>query len=100
VSDERVGDIHRHRGETKQAIAAFEQSLRLYQQLEARHPADIQSRVLSVVPLWRLGQLKSKDGRANLEAALGILKELASANRLDARRRAWIDDIQGDLGRL
>ena len=100
VSFERIGDVQSRREETAPAIAAFERALRIYQEMQARNPADIQSRVFSVVPLYRLGRLKGRDGRADLEAALAILKQLAKANRLDANRRGWIDQIQDDLGKL
>ncbi|MBV8870841.1 MAG: tetratricopeptide repeat protein, partial [Acetobacteraceae bacterium] len=100
VSHERIGDVQSRRGETVQAIAAFEQALRVYRELQARNPTDVQSRVFSVVPLWRLGLLKGKDGRADLEVALTILKQLAAANRLDANRRNCIDQIQSNLAKL
>ena len=65
-----------------------------------RNPGDIQSRVFSVLPLWRLGRLKAKGGRQDLEAALAILKPLAEADRLDANRRGWIPLIEAELAAL
>jgi tetratricopeptide (TPR) repeat protein len=100
IAHERIGDVRSRRGETIQAIAAFEQALRVYRELQARNPGDIPSRVFSVVPLWRLGQLRGREGRADLEAALAILKPLAAADRLDAGRRGWIEAIQNELSAL
>jgi tetratricopeptide (TPR) repeat protein len=100
VSYEKIGDVHTDRGDTLQAIAAFDRALRIYRELQAHNPADIQSHIFSVVPLWRLGLLKGRGGRADLEAALAILERLIAANRLDFNRRRWINQIQSDLGKL
>jgi len=97
VSNERIGDLHNKRGELALAIAAFERALDSYRQLQRRNPADIVSLVSSVVPLWRLGRLRGRKGRADFEAALAILKPLAAADRLDANRRNWIESIQNDV---
>src|SRR5216683_3764804 len=45
VSHERIGDVQNMRGETIQAIAAFERALEVYRELQARNPDDIPSRV-------------------------------------------------------
>lgn len=45
-----------------------------YGGLLARNPDDIQARLFSVVPLWRLGELKGKAGLNELEAALAVLE--------------------------
>jgi len=60
-------------------VVAFKRALVAYNVVLRRNPGDVQSRVFSVVPLWRLGELKGKDGRKDLEAALAILKPLAAA---------------------
>jgi tetratricopeptide (TPR) repeat protein len=100
VSHERIGDVQNMRGKAIQAIAAFEQALRIYRELQARNPDDIPSRVFSVIPLWRLGRLRGGEGRADFEAALAILKPLADADRLDANRRRWIEQIQSEVNGL
>ncbi len=100
ISHERIGDMQARQGETAEAIAAFERALGVYQALLARNADDIQSRLFSVVPLWRLGGLKGKDGRHDLEAALAILKPLADADRLDANRREWIALIEDRIAAL
>jgi tetratricopeptide (TPR) repeat protein len=100
ISNERIGDIDADQGRTVEAIAAFERALAAYKTLLDRHPHDIQSRVFSVVPLWRLGSLKGREGRAELEAALAILEPLAAADRLDANRRGWIAQIKAEIARL
>jgi tetratricopeptide (TPR) repeat protein len=100
ISHERIGDIHARRGETGPAIAAFERALRGYRELQRRNPGDVPSHVYSVVPLWQLGSLKGKGGRADLQAALAILQMLADADRLDARRRGWIAMIQREITSL
>ena len=82
------------------AIAAFERARDAYKKLHERNPDDIQSRVFSVVPLWQLGILKGRDGRRELEAALAILRPLATADRLDANRRGWIAQIEAQLAAL
>jgi tetratricopeptide (TPR) repeat protein len=89
VSHEKIGDVQRARGETSQAIAAFERALNICREAQRRNPDDVQARLFSVVPLWRLGRLKGKEGRTDLEAALAILKPLAAADRLDHDRRSW-----------
>jgi len=79
VSNEGIGDMHARHGQAREAIAAFKRALVAYNVLLRRNPGDVQSRVFSVVPLWRLGELKGKHGRKDLEAALAILKPLAAA---------------------
>lgn len=68
-------------GRRAEAVAAFEGVLGAYRQLTSRQPDDVQSRLFSVVPLWRL---------AGLETALAILKPLAAIERLDANRIKWV----------
>ena len=97
VSNERIGDVQSKRGETAKAIAAFDRALNFYRELQRRNPADVPSRVFSVVPLWRLGRLRGRKGRTDLEAALAILEPLAATGRLDANRRGWIKLIQNDI---
>ena len=81
-------------------MRSFEKALAAYNGLMKRNPEDIQSRVFSVVPLWRIGGLKGAGGRAELEAALAILKPLAAANRLDANRRGWIGQIEAQVSEM
>jgi tetratricopeptide (TPR) repeat protein len=100
VSNERLGDIYARQGQRQETIAAFERALAAYNELIRRNPGDAESRVFSVVPLWRLGGLKGKHGRKDLEAALAILKPLAAAERLDANRRGWIAQIERQIGAL
>jgi hypothetical protein len=58
-------------------------------------------RATVLVPLWRLGTLKGKDGRGELEAALAILKPLAAADRLDANRLGWwVVQIESQIAKL
>jgi len=100
VSNERVGDMHARQGDTAQARVAFENALAAYKVLVERNPGDLPSKVNSVVPLLRLGGLKGPAGRADLEAALAILKPLAAANRLDANRRGWIPQLEAEIAAL
>ena len=88
------------RGETAKAIAAFERALNVYRELQRRNPDDVPSRVFSVVPLWRLGRLRGRRGRADLETALAVLEPLAAEGRLDANRRGWITLIQNEVAAL
>jgi tetratricopeptide (TPR) repeat protein len=99
VSNERLGDMLNREGNTAEAIAAFERALRIYEELVARL-SDPQARVNSVVPLWRLGELKGKAGQAELRRAHGILTELREAGRLDARRITWIAQIEAQIAAL
>ena len=94
TSNERLGKAFTERGQTGEAVAAYESALRTYRTLLARNPDDIQSRLSLVEPLWRLGELRGKDGRPDLESALAILTQLAAANRLDAEQQDWIADIK------
>ena len=100
ISHERIGDVQSALGETKQAIAAFARALDIYREAQRRNPDDVQARLFSVVPLWRLGRLRGKEGRIDLEAALAILEPLAALDRLDHRRRGWIEAIRNDMALL
>ena len=100
VSNERLGDVYTLQGQTVEAVAAFEGALRAYHTLLARNPDDTQSLLLSVVPLWKLGKLKGKEGRSDLESALGVLTPLAAANRLDAKRQGSIPRIEKQIDEL
>jgi tetratricopeptide (TPR) repeat protein len=100
VAHERIGGIHERQDQTDEAVAAFERALAIYRKLIGRNPDDIQSLLFSVIPLWRLGQLKPHDGRDYLQQALDILRPLAEADRLDARRRGWIPEIEVELAAL
>ncbi len=87
----------RSQSTTAEAKLWFESALGAYKVLVARNPEDLPSRVNSVVPLWRLGDLKGKVGRAELVAALTILKPLAAAGRSDAMRTSWIGRIEASI---
>src|SRR5262249_38078277 len=87
ITNTRIGDVHDSQKETPQAIEAFQRALAIYRELMLRNPDDVQVRLFSVVPLWRIGVLKRKQGRNELQEALAILKPLAAADRLDANRR-------------
>jgi tetratricopeptide (TPR) repeat protein len=100
VSNERLGDIHMREDRPSEAVAAFERALSAYERLIEQNADDLPSRVNSVVPLWRLGQLKGQNGRADLEAALGILKPLAASDRLDAMRTGWTEQIEAQIAAL
>jgi hypothetical protein len=99
VSYERLGDMLSRGGNSAEAIASFERALAIYEALVSRL-GDPQARVNSVVPLLRLGGLKGKDGKADLQRALAILVELRDANRLDARRIGWIPEIEAQIAAL
>ncbi len=93
ISNERLGDMAAEAGNAGEAVAGFERALSVYETLVARL-GDHEARVNSVVPLVRLGQLKGKAGKAELQRALDILVELRDANRLDAMRIGWIPNIE------
>jgi hypothetical protein len=65
-----------------------------------RNPDDVQSRLFSVVPRWRLATLTATGGRDHLKVALAILKPLAEVNRLDANRLEWIPQMEEQLAAL
>ena len=92
--------MHTRQGKTIEAIAEYERALNAYRTLVTRYPNNNHSRGLSVIPLWRLGVLKAKDGRKDLEEALNILRALAQENRLDAMRRGWIPLIEAEIAKL
>jgi len=83
-----------------QARLAFERALGVYETHIARDPGDVSSHLYSVVPHWRLSRLDPKNARRHLEAALAILMPLAAANRLDANRRTWIEQMENELSKL
>ena len=78
-------------------LRAFEQALSTCELLMTRNPGDVQSQVFSVVPRLLLADLDAPNRREYLTAALAILKPLASANRLDAKRLKWIPQIEAQL---
>jgi tetratricopeptide (TPR) repeat protein len=88
------------RGDTEAAIGSFEQALTIYRAALQRNAEDVQARLNSVVPLWRLGELRGAAGRAELEEAFAILREFAAADRLDHRQRQWIPRIEAALAGL
>jgi tetratricopeptide (TPR) repeat protein len=100
VSNERLGDTYSRQDKPKEARQAFERALVVYEALLARNVDDAPSRVNSVVPRWRLSGLDPKNARRHLEAALAILKPLAAEDRLDARRRGWIAEMEEELRAL
>ncbi len=99
VSNERLGGVLAKDGKAPEAIAAFQAALYIYGGLVSRLQ-DPQARVNSVVPLWRLGELKGAEGLSELRQALGILKELRDASLLDARRIAWIPQVEAQIAEL
>ena len=99
VSNERLGDVLAKDGKAPEAIAAFQAALYIYGGLVSRLQ-DPQARVNSVVPLWRLGELKGAAGQSELQQALGILNELRDAGRLDAKRTAWVPQIEAQIAEL
>ena len=100
ISNELIGNVRASQKETPQAIEAFQRALAIYRELMLRNPDDVQVRLFSVVPLWRIGVLKRKQGRNELQEALAILKPLAAADRLDANRRDWIPQIEKQIAAL
>ena len=97
---ERLASVAEQQGDKASAIEAYQKSLALYDALIAARPEAPEFRVYSVVPLWSLGRLEGSAGRPRLGRALGILKELKSADRLDARRSTWIGQIEAQLAAL
>ena len=100
ISNERLGDIYLQEENPVQARLAFERALGVYETHIARDPGDVPSQLYSVVPHWRLSRLDPKNARRHLEAALAILMPLAAANRLDANRRTWIEQMENELSKL
>jgi hypothetical protein len=64
------------------------------------NPDDVQARLFSVVPHWRLAGLDKAKAREHLEAALAILEPMAEHDRLDVNRRGWISKIKAQLAAL
>lgn len=97
---ERIGDVALRQEDADTARTAFTNALAAYTVLIARNPDDVQSRVFSVVPRWRLSRLDKATGAAHLRAALAILRPLAEANHLDATRMKWIGQMEAELAQL
>jgi tetratricopeptide (TPR) repeat protein len=100
VAHERLGTIYARQDRTSEAISACEQALVIYRALIDRNPDDARSRLYVIAPLASLGKLRGREGRADLQQALDILKQLADADRLDAERRAWIPQFEAALAAL
>jgi tetratricopeptide (TPR) repeat protein len=100
VSNELLAEVYKRLARTAEAVAAFECALRVYRALSARNHDDTESLLLSVLPLWKLGELRGKQGQGDLESALAILKPLADAGRLNATRQGWIHRIQKQIAEL
>ena len=86
MSHEKIGDVYSKQENNEEARQAFERALSAYELLMLGNPGDVQSQVLSVLPLWWLAGLDPPKARNYLEASLAILKPLAETNRLDANR--------------
>lgn len=87
-------------GQPEEARLAFVEALKGYDSLIARNPEDVPSRVNAAYPRWRLGSLDPANGADHLRAALAILEPLAAADWLDAKRLAWIPQIEAELAAL
>jgi tetratricopeptide (TPR) repeat protein len=100
IINERLGAVYIKRNETDEAKAAFELALAIYDSVTARFPDDTRALIYSAVPLMRLGELYGPDGRAYLQKALTILKQLDEAGRLEPRRKPEIARIERELAKL
>lgn len=100
VSHEKIGTVLAVQGDGTAALSEFYAALAICNGLLARNAADVQARLASVVPLVRIGETLGADGRAELDAALAILRPLAAADRLDHRRKSWIPRIEAALAAL
>src|SRR5262249_22870395 len=100
VSNVRVGRVYLGPNEPDAAKAAFERALAIYDQPTVRFPDHTTVLASSIVPLMRLGELYGRDGRAYLQKALAILKQLDEAGRLEARHKSSIARIEAALARL
>jgi tetratricopeptide (TPR) repeat protein len=100
ISNEQLGDICAEQKESDEAKASFERALAIYDKLKASFPDDTRALVNSSVPLMALGELYGPDGRAYLQRALAILKQLDEAGRLEPRRKPSIARIEERLVEL
>ena len=100
ISNERIGDVLTRQNDAKGAIDALERALGAYRKLLESNPDDVQARLFSVVPHWRLAGLDKAKAREHLEAALAILEPMAEHDRLDVNRRGWISKIKAQLAAL
>src|SRR5215471_8532988 len=98
--NERLGIVYKGRGETDEAKAAFQRALAIYDNLTARFPDDTLALKSSTVPLIALGELYGPDGRAYLQKALAILKQLDEAGRLEPRHKSSMARIEAELAKL
>ncbi len=93
VSYEKMGSALAKRQDVKQAIAAFEGALEIYQTLP-QAGAQSQTALYAVVPHWWLADLDKSKSRAHLDAALAILQPLAETGRLSDEKRKWMSEIK------
>ena len=100
ISNVQLGGIYQQWKQNDEAKAAFERALAVYDKLSARFPDDTLALVNSTVPLMRLGELYGPDGRAYLQKALAILKQLDETGRLEPQRKSSIEQIDAELARL
>src|SRR5262249_15685855 len=100
TSYEGLGDVNMGRKETDEAKAASERALAIYSKLIQRFPDDTTVLSSSTVPLMRLGELYGRDGRAYLQKALAILRQLDEAGRLEAQHKSSITWIEAELAKL
>ena len=107
VSWERLATVHERQADRAEAIAAWREALAISEALAARFPdsVDLQTTpVVHLAGLARLADVTTADGHASargyLERALALLRPLAAAGKLDARRAAWVEWIEGELAKL
>ena len=99
ASNERLGHMLSRVGDPEGARKAYKRALQNYEKMIQLNPGDTQARLYLVVPLWRLGDLEGAEGSAHLKRALAILKDFDAQDRLDARRKGWIPEIEALLSR-
>ncbi len=108
MSQDRIGDVRREQGDLAGALAAYEQSLAIRQDLAEADPGNAGWQRDLIVSHWKLAtvageEAKAAEAAAAYREALAIASAMQSAGTL-APRDAWIPDelrrriaaLQGD----
>jgi tetratricopeptide (TPR) repeat protein len=97
-SDNKIGDVLRAQGDLAGALAAYRDGLSIAKALAQTDPSNVHWQIDLAFSFGRLAG-RGDDPRANLTAALAILKRLDAAGTLPPDIKGWIADDEAKLAK-